>query len=195
MAKAQIIYLYILCILICSSAISQSTLSLNEADELFISSGEQRDCLRELYLSQVGVREQGGNNRGPEVKAYLKSVGLGENYPWCAAFVSWCFLQVEIKAPISAWVPSFALSDKMIYKQGKVLKRLPKYGDVLLIWFKNLKRPAHIGFIDEWGEKWIISVEGNTNENGSREGDGVYRKRRLKKQIWAVTNFINDESK
>ncbi len=199
MAKAKIIHLYILCFLICSSAISQSNLADNAAangrHKHLASSGEQRDCLRELYLSQVGVREVGGNNRGPEVKAYLKSVGLGENYPWCAAFVSWCFLQVEIEAPISAWVPSFALSDKMIYKQGKVLKRIPKFGDVLLIWFKNLKRPAHIGFIDQWSEKWIITVEGNTNKNGSREGDGVYRKRRLKKQIWAVTNFINDESK
>lgn len=193
MAKTKIIYLHLLCILICSSAISQSPLTGNASDEYLATSGEKRQCLREIYLSQVGVREQGGNNRGPEVKMYLNSVGLNEGYPYCAAFVSWCFQQVEIEAPKSAWVPSYALRDKMVYKQGKVIQRLPKYGDVLLIWFKKLNRPAHIGFIDQWGEQWIISVEGNTNNNGSREGDGVYRKRRLKKQIWAVTNFINDE--
>ena len=104
MAKAKIIYLHILCFLICCSAISQNNLGLNEANRHLASPGEQRDCLRELYLSQVGVREQGGNNHGSEVKMYLNSVGLGESYPWCAAFVSWCFLQVEIEAPMSAWV-------------------------------------------------------------------------------------------
>jgi len=194
MAKTKIIYFHLLCILVCSSAISQSPINLNEADN-YDALYEKRDCLRELYLSQVGVREYGGENRGPEVKKYLNAVGLDEGYPWCAAFVSWCFQQVEIKAPVSAWVPSFALRDKMVYKQGKVLKRLPKYGDVLLIWYKKLKRPAHIGFIDHWGETWIMSVEGNTNKDGSREGNGVYRKRRLKRQIWAVTNFIDDEIK
>ena len=202
MAKAKIIHFYILCILICSSAISQSNVTpskegvstSNARDKQLASPREQRDCLRELYLSQVGVREVGDNNRGPEVKTYLNSVGLDEGYPWCAAFVSWCHQQVEIEAPISAWVPSFALRDKMVYKQGKILKRLPKYGDVLMIWFKRLGRPAHIGFVDQWGDKWVISVEGNTNEDGSREGDGIYRKRRLKRQIWAVSNFINDES-
>ena len=192
MAKIKIIYLYLFWFFISSSAFSQSTVTGNARDKLFVSSETQRDCLRELYLSQVGVREQGGNNRGPEVKMYLQSIGLGESYPWCAAFVSWCFQQVEIDAPVSGWVPAFALRDKMVYKQGRILKRLPKYGDVMLIWFKRLNRPAHIGFIDEWGDTWVITVEGNTNIDGSREGDGVYRKRRLKKQIWAVTNFINE---
>ena len=85
MAKAKISYLHILCVLICSSAISQSPLAGNASDKLLASPGEKRDCLRELYLSQVGVREQGGNNRDPHVKTYLNAVGLGESYPWCAA--------------------------------------------------------------------------------------------------------------
>ena len=197
MAKVKTFYVYILCFLICSSAFSQSNLtgSGNATDELLATSAQQRDCLREVYLSQVGVREHGPANHGAQVKAYLESVGLPQGYPWCAAFVSWCFQQVDIPVPKSAWVPSYALRDKMVYKQGKVLQRLPKYGDVMLIWYNSLNRPAHIGFVDHWGERWIISVEGNTNLDGSREGDGVYRKRRLKKQVWAVVNFIDDDPK
>jgi hypothetical protein len=48
-----------------------------------------------LARSQVGVRESpAGSNRGPEVDAYLRTVGLNPaagSYAWCAAFVYWCF--------------------------------------------------------------------------------------------------------
>ncbi len=40
-----------------------------------------------------GAGEIGGNNKGKWVKKYLQPVGLGEGNPWCAAFLSWCFLQ------------------------------------------------------------------------------------------------------
>ena len=45
-------------------------------------------------------------------------------------------------------------------------------GDVFGIYFANLNRIAHAGFLDEWGEKYLITVEENTNETGSNEGDG-----------------------
>lgn len=42
-----------------------------------------------------------------------------------------------------------------------------------------------------WSEgNFTITVEGNTNEAGSREGDGVYRKRRLKNQIYKISRWI-----
>lgn len=69
----------------------------------------------------------------------------------------------------------------------------PKRADVFGIYFANLKRIAHVGFIDEWGEKQIITVEGNTNEAGSAEGDGVYRKRRPIVSIYQVANWIDLE--
>jgi hypothetical protein len=33
-------------------------------------------------------------------------------------------------------------------------------------------------------------VEGNTNESGSREGDGVLRKRRLVRSVWKVAGWV-----
>ncbi|WP_299187615.1 CHAP domain-containing protein [uncultured Aquimarina sp.] len=151
-----------------------------------------RQCVKELYDSQVGVRETGGSNRGPHVEMYLESVDLGPGYAWCAAFVSWVYQNTGIQTPLSGWVPSYALERKRIYQRGKFSKSKPQQGDVFLIWYHKLNRPAHIGFVDQWGDKWIVTVEGNTNDNGSREGDGVYRKRRLKKQIWVVSDFIGN---
>lgn len=192
MAKTKIIYSYLLCFLVCSGLVGQGTVKnspLTPKGGIYNEMGI-RKCVKELYDSQVGVREEGGDNRGVHVEWYLESVKLGPGYPWCAAFVSWCYQNVNVVAPHSGWVPSYALKSKRIYERGKFQKSIPQQGDVFMIWYSTKGRPAHIGFVDEWGDEWIITVEGNTNENGSREGDGVYRKRRMKRQIWAVSDFV-----
>ncbi|MBP2831262.1 CHAP domain-containing protein [Aquimarina sp. U1-2] len=185
MAKIKTLYVYLLCFFVCSSTFSQNDLGQPATQS-------KRFCLKQIYDSQLGVREQGGANQGKQVEQYLASVGFGPGFPWCAAFVSWCYQQANVEAPKSAWVPSYAQKQRIIYKRGRFIKELPQPGDVFLIWYQRLNRPAHIGFVDEWKQDWVITVEGNTNDNGSREGDGVYRKKRLKRQVWAVVDFIGE---
>ena len=149
-----------------------------------------RNAVKEIYTSQIGVREATGRNDGAQVESYLKVTGLNAGYAWCAAFVGWCFDKAGVKAVKSAYAPAWFANSKVIWKQGK--GQQPKQSDVFGIWFSNKKRIAHVGFVDSWGVKEVITVEGNTNEAGSREGDGVYRKRRLVRQIYAVSNFFCD---
>ena len=66
----------------------------------------------------------------------------------------------------------------------------PLTGDVFGLYFPEKKRIAHVGFIDKWDGTWLVSVEGNTNVSGSREGDGVYRKRRLTRSIFKVARYV-----
>ncbi|WP_457289316.1 hypothetical protein [Pedobacter sp. UYP24] len=66
----------------------------------------------------------------------------------------------------------------------------PQAADVFFIYFPEKKRVAHTGFIHIWGAAYVTTVEGNTNEAGSREGDGVYRKIRLTRQIYAAVSFL-----
>lgn len=72
---------------------------------------------------------------------------------------------------------------------------IPKPADVFGIYFANLKRIAHVGFVDEWGDKYLITVEGNTNEAGSNEGDGVYKKRRLISSIYQVSDWVKGQER
>lgn len=149
-----------------------------------------RERVRNTYESQIGVRERTGRNDGVAVERYLSYVWLKPGNPWCAAFVSWTLGQNGITKARSGGCVQLMEQGKIIYKSGKVLQ-IPQMGDVFFIYFPEKKRVAHTGFIDSWGESSVLTVEGNTNEAGSREGDGVYRKRRLKKQIYAVTTNIN----
>ena len=68
---------------------------------------------------------------------------------------------------------------------------LPSIGDIFGLYFPEKGRIAHVGFIDEWKDPWLITVEGNTNVLGSREGDGVYRKRRLVRSVYKVARYVN----
>jgi hypothetical protein len=66
----------------------------------------------------------------------------------------------------------------------------PAAGDIFGLYFPEKGRIAHVGFIDEWNEPWLTTVEGNTNVLGSRDGDGVYRKRRLVKSVYKVARYL-----
>lgn len=168
MAKNKIIILCILCFFINNYSIGQNAL---------------RDKLEEVYLSQIGVRELTGNNDGKDVEKFLRSVGFDKGFAWCAAFISWCYIESEIEAVKSAWSPDWFPEDK--------LTNNPQKGDVGGIYHRDKKRIAHVLIIHRWLESdFCITVEGNTNKAGSREGDGVLKKRRLKKQIYKISSFI-----
>jgi hypothetical protein len=176
MAKSKSI-LVCLFLLICSIGYSQQ-------------GNQLRDNIQKTYTSKIGVRELSGRNDGVEVETYLKYVWLKKGQPWCAAFVSWVYGQNGIKKARSGGCVALMEQGRTIYIKDK-FTQLPQYGDVFFIWYVNKNRVAHTGFIDKWSEEWVTTVEGNTNQAGSREGDGVYRKKRLKRQIYAASTYIN----
>lgn len=137
------------------------------------------------------VKEEGGNNRGKRVEMYLKGVGLGPGNPWCAAFVSYCLLDAGYpfgpttgRAAVRNWK---AWADK----HGKSLYNamLANRGD--LGGWLNPNKTGHIFFIAEvkktLGIWWVRTIEGNSNEDGSREGDRVVRKwRRVTSKMFFI---------
>lgn len=145
-----------------------------------------------VYTAEIGVREATGKNDGARVEQYLKATHLPKGNPWCAAFVTWTYLQVDpdIVTPRSAWAPSW-FTKNIVYERGKPIKDIRR-ADTFGIYYAKDKRIGHIGFIDQWdhGNDYFISVEGNTNNAGSNEGDGVYRKRRLKRAVFKISRWI-----
>ena len=165
----------VLSLLVCAGSFSQSDL---------------RNKVEQTALSQLGVYELTGNNDGVQVEAYLKSVKLNKGAAWCAAFVSWCYQQHCIVNPKSGWSPSWFPVDHIVFKRNNNGNETPLKADVFGIYFSDKGRIAHVGLVLEWGDKEVFTIEGNTNDAGSREGDGVYKKRRLKRQIYAVSCWI-----
>lgn len=159
----------------------------------FSQSNSLRDSVEQTYLSQVGIREATGHNDGSDIEKYLQSTGLDKGYAWCAAFVNWVYTANGIETVTSpAWSPNW-FTQNVIYKPSDyILNSFPNKGDVFGIYFQSKNRVAHVGFIHQWTSgNFATTVEGNTNTAGSREGDGVYVKRRIKRQIFVVSSYIN----
>lgn len=138
--------------------------------------------------SLVGIREKTGNNDGEVVEKILASTGNKKGEPWCASFNYYVYSRARLGGvvPRSAWSPDWVRNPSWINDSGTT----PLPADTFGIYFPSKGRVAHTGIIESWGKKWVTTIEGNTNLAGSREGDGVYRKCRLRSQIYSVRSWL-----
>jgi hypothetical protein len=143
-----------------------------------------RFTITEIANNELGIRELTGHNDGPRVEAYLSVVKLGKGQPWCAAFVSWVYQQAGFPKPRSGWSPD------LFPKARLARSALP--GDVIGIYFPALKRIAHVGIAVTQKGDYIYSTEGNTSLQGSRDGDGVYRKVRHVRTIHRIADWYTE---
>jgi len=134
-------------------------------------------CVTEAS-KHIGVKETTGKNDGKEVQQYLKSVGLGKGYAWCAAFVRYVFDNCDNKIKTRSAMAR-AYINKSSIPAKDVLNGYVKIDcSYLAIWRNGNTASGHIEFVKSWKKRTGVCVEGNTNIVGSREGDGVYEKAR-----------------
>lgn len=147
--------------------------------------------IADIAETQIGVREV-RNNFAPAIEKYWRATSYGDGMenrePWCSAFVSWCVMEARKRderlrvgkrpdfAAVNQWGP-WARDNG-----GYVLKpEMGKRGDIVVFKF------SHIGVITlGLSGGCYLTCEGNTDVAGSREGGGVYEKRRSVGVIAAV---------
>ncbi len=141
-----------------------------------------RDEALRIAVTQVGVRET-SRNSGPEVDAYLSSVGQPPGRPWCAAFVHWCFDVGAASVNLGNPCPHTAGALRLwALSPAKAQHEEPEPGDVFVI--DHGHGLGHVGFVLAVGPTGHLdTIEGNTAPNGAREGDGVYQRTRQRDEI------------
>lgn len=131
------------------------------------------------HHAERGPGEDAGrpSDRGRCVGAILAHTGTEPGQLWCAAFVACVGFRTLGRAwplPLSAScdVVRLAAQDK-----GMVVPT-PERGDLFFV-MKSVHDATHVGFVTAVRADGSCStIEGNTNDAGSRDGDGVYRRRR-----------------
>jgi hypothetical protein len=125
------------------------------------------DDVLTIARSQLGVTEA-ARNSGPQIDLYLADVQLGPGYPWCAAFVSWCFDQAGGADPRTAGC--WHMWRSYIARRAEA----PAPGLVFIL--DHGHGLGHCGIVETVnGDGTLTTIEGNTNADGSREGDCVAR--------------------
>lgn len=153
----------------------------------YIASHKEYDRLREVYRGEIGMCEQGGNNRGKRVGEYLSVTGLGEGYAWCAAFVCWSLENASFVHTASAWSPTTSLYN-VVYSKGETFP-VSEDGLVFGLYYSTLGRIGHTGFIDEIHQDYSYTVEGNTSDGKVREGDCVHRLKRPNWSFYKISKY------
>ncbi len=154
-------------------------------------------------ISQIGVMEnKGAPNRGPEVDAYSKVADIKNpagnakdgGYPWCQAFIYWCFIQScnslgrstpapKTTAVIDHWNQAKSVMGVQRITKAQALAGtgLVQSGMVFINDYGNGNGHGHTGFVERlFPDRRLITVEGNTNTETNREGLGVFRLERRK---------------
>lgn len=138
-----------------------------------------------LGHADLGVREEGGENKGPAIRKYLASCDppIGVAAPWCAAVIQYAtdvaakslgvdnpLNEVELEAYVQSYV-NWASSKDRIVKHIQVLP-----GDLVCFSFGGT-RYDHIGMIQTRPNTLgtFTTVEGNTSDYSQREGDALVK--------------------
>lgn len=140
--------------------------------------------IRALYYArtQIGISEEPkGSNWGSRVAEYLRAAGYGSPQPWCAAFVYWCFQQAASELGVKNPVPKTGYCPTLY--AGLQQRQRPAAGDLFFVHSKSLGRLSHVGFVEAVGESIVQTIEGNTNDEGDREGYEVCRRKREKAKL------------
>lgn len=158
---------------------------------------DAREMVIAVATSQIGTQEKTGHNDGGAIDRILASVGLeGTGAPYCAAFNRWCYDNAGLHdiAPRSALASAWVRNPTWTRANGG---STPLPADTWGIYFSSKKRVAHTGIVEKWGNQIVVTIEANTSPDAvagseaDRNGDGVWRKRRLIKQIYAARNWID----
>lgn len=126
----------------------------------------------EIANKYIGITEQPvGSNRGPLIDRWNSNAHAPLGSFWCASFVSAIAMEWEDKSGYD-W-PLCISADCDVWlanaKKHQCLSTKGKPGDIVLLVSGN--DAYHIGIITGYSETGsLISVEGNSNNDGSRNG-------------------------
>lgn len=145
---------------------------------------EPQKTLPSFARPYLGARETGNNRMGTDERMReifeaddLAPGGETDGYAWCAAFVSLCVQKLVAAYPlhysgvtaprepsVSRFLNNWATHQKcLIFKpSSKVIS--PQAGDIVVYTF------SHIGIVESLADRIATTIEGNTNDEGSREG-------------------------
>lgn len=135
----------------------------------------------EQHLAQH-PREVGGPNCGPWVRLYMNGAE-GVDFPWCAGFACFVLNQASAGRPLP-FVASVSCDELGIHAKDRGLFRQGgpgfdtsqiKAGSLFLV-----RRPQggwhHTGIVVGVSPGAVTTIEGNTNDSGSREGFEVCKR-------------------
>jgi hypothetical protein len=132
--------------------------------------------------AEVGYHEGFRDGHWNNIEKYAGHVpGLewAQGEAWCAVFNCWLDLQAGLKPNVDFPLTASCDVAAAWFKKHGRLSQYPAIGAWVL--FGSAADYVHTGRVVNYDDTYIYTIEGNTNTSGSREGDGVYSKKHLRR--------------
>lgn len=143
--------------------------------------------LIDFARQDLGKKEKRGNTgfEDPALEKDMKLVGWAPGWAWCASIQEKWIWQAfpNLKQEVNGYfVPSAVATFRNLKNAGYPISMEPTEG-ALVFWQRmqdgNPLWQGHAGVVSKViSSKEFMSIEGNTNSAGSREGDSVQEKSR-----------------
>jgi LysM repeat protein len=135
-----------------------------------------------LAATQVGVHEgySGGHwNNDQRYSKETPTLAWSNGFAWCQTFQSWLLYKTGL-ASLGPCTAS-CLNAVGWFKNHGRFSEYPALGAQI---FFGKGGGSHVGLVVGYDSTYVYTIEGNTNSNGSAEGDGVYRKTRRRSDTY-----------
>jgi hypothetical protein len=171
-------------------------LKTNGAAQNAIINKDARSLLIYAAEACVGIKEEGGNNRGLYVSEIQKtSDGRATQEAWCMeavqAWISYVETKLNIVSPLFTSAHCLTTWRRTPAKQRVKISPLP---GAIIIWQHGTSQAGHTGILTEPNpaRKTMETVEGNTGDGSFRDGDGIYIRNRsmVKNGKMKVVGFL-----
>jgi hypothetical protein len=144
--------------------------------------------LIEIARKDLGKKEKPGNTgfEDKDLEKAMRAVGWSPGWAWCSSIQEkWIWEAFpELKDEVQGYfVPSAVATFRNLKNAGYPVSIAPTEG--ALVYWQRMKDgkaqwQGHAGVVSQViSDTEFLSIEGNTNSAGSREGDSVQEKRRL----------------
>lgn len=144
----------------------------------------------EIALSEVGTKEKPSNNVKYNTWYYGREVwdGLwGTTFPWCMAFVQYCYDHAGKALPYK----TASCSDLLWWYRKNApecIVSTPEPGDIVIYNF------GHTGIVYGGASTLVYAVEGNTSRFDNTNGGEVQKRQRRKDTVTAyIRPFIEED--
>lgn len=125
----------------------------------------------DVARTQIGLRETTGRNDGPPAQRYMH----GDELPWCAGFLAWCFQRAGYPLPGEHWqIRQAAAMEDALRRVGCYAERdqhVPEPGDLIFFRWRIGSDPGpgrHVGIVEQATEHNVYTIEGNAGNCVSR---------------------------
>lgn len=142
------------------------------------------DILR-VAVSQLGIKEAPANsNRVKYNTWYYGREVSGSAYPWCMAFVQWCYAQAGAPLPFKTASCGALLRWYRGY-QPECVTDTPVAGDIVIFDFPGGADTDHTGIFESRSDFTVTTIDGNTGTTSEANGGAVMRRTRDKNVVKA----------